>query len=75
MSFFTSVFFLVIFSLNILFVKCQRMLDVEYEWSSINYGYENEFDRQNDIRNGNFRKGQAVPIDVDVFYSKSIKIW
>lgn len=41
-----------------------------YEWSQLEFDYESDAARQEDIDKGIFTPGVPAPIDVDVYYSR-----
>lgn len=41
-----------------------------HEWSQLEFNYENENKREQDIQSGTFIPGVAAPIDVDVYYGR-----
>ncbi|XP_060523184.1 uncharacterized protein LOC132700082 [Cylas formicarius] len=51
-----------------------RNLITLYEWSQVEYDYPSESARQRDIDSGNFKEGNPVPFDVDVFHRKNDKV-
>jgi len=50
-----------------------RQMRLVSQWSSIDFNFPTERDRQDAIQRGAFVAGNAVPIDVDVHYEGKLK--
>lgn len=51
-------------------VTGQKTLKTIYEWSQLEFDYEDEGSRQADIISKTFIPGVPAPIDVDVYYGR-----
>ncbi|XP_014217930.1 protein yellow-like [Copidosoma floridanum] len=48
-----------------------QKLQLVYSWKSTDFAFDSEADLEAAIKNGTYRPGAALPIDVDVYYGKS----